>query len=156
MPDLAVAISPPHLHSRRERRQTAAAHSAASRYDIGELALRQPRANLQGMIHTSKLIVVTISHQLGRDEAKRRLAGGLDQVRKTLAPFASAIDYRWVGYRLDFGLTALQQSVTGHIQVEEDILRIEFHLPLLLQLLSGKIIDRIASEAPRLLGKPDD
>jgi hypothetical protein len=106
------------------------------------------------MISASKPIVVTISHELGRDEAKRRLDDGLDQIRRLLAPFASSITYRWAGYRLDFSMTALRQSINGQIDIEDDLLRIELGLPLLLNLLAGKIIRRIRSEGSRLLEKP--
>lgn len=106
------------------------------------------------MINKPKPIVVTISHQLGRDEAKRRLDDGLDQIRGLLSPFASSITYRWVGYRLDFGVTALRQSINGQIDIEDSLLRIEVGLPLLLNLLAGRIARRIRREGSRLLEKP--
>jgi hypothetical protein len=99
-------------------------------------------------------IVITISHQLGRDEAKRRLDEGLGRIRGQLAHFASSTDYQWAGYRLDFGVTALRQSISGHIDVEERLLRIELGLPLLLHLFSGMIVGRIRNEGSRLLDKP--
>lgn len=99
-------------------------------------------------------IVVTISHQLNRDEAKQRLDRELGEVRRQLAPFASAIDYRWNGYRLEFGLNAMWQNINGRIEIEDRLLRIELFLPLLLQMLSGTIADRIQSEGLKLLGGP--
>jgi hypothetical protein len=99
-------------------------------------------------------IVITISHELGRDEAKRRLDDGLGRIRSDLAPIANSIDYRWAGYRLEFGLTALRMAISGHIDVEDRLLRIEFGLPLLLRMLSGKIVGRIRSEGLQLLGGP--
>jgi hypothetical protein len=106
------------------------------------------------MASAAKPIVITISHQLGRDDAKRRLDDGLGQIRRTLAPFASAIDYRWTGYRLDFDLTAMWHRIAGHIDIEDRLLRIELGLPALLQLLSRTLSRRIRAEGSRLLGKP--
>jgi Putative polyhydroxyalkanoic acid system protein (PHA_gran_rgn) len=99
-------------------------------------------------------ITVTISHSLGRDEAKRRLDNGLGYIREQLAAFVSSIDYGWTGYRLDFGLTAMRQSITGRIEVEDRLVRVELALPLLLHLLSRQIIGRIRSGGALLLDKP--
>lgn len=97
--------------------------------------------------------MVTISHQLGRDEAKRRLDNALGHIRGQLAAFVSSLEYDWTGYRLDFGLVALRQSIVGCIEVEERLVRIELGLPLLLSLLSKRIISRISREGALLLDK---
>jgi Putative polyhydroxyalkanoic acid system protein (PHA_gran_rgn) len=99
-------------------------------------------------------ITVTISHSLGREEAKRRLDNGLGYIREQLAAFVSSVDYAWTGYRLDFGLTAMRQSITGRIDVEDRLVRVELGLPLLLHLLSKQIISRIRSDGALLLDKP--
>jgi hypothetical protein len=99
-------------------------------------------------------ITVTISHSLGRDEAKRRLDNGLGHIRQQPAAFVSAVDYGWTGYRLDFGMVAMWQSITGRIEVEDRLVRVELELPLLLRLLSRQIIGRIRSDGALLLDKP--
>ena len=99
-------------------------------------------------------IIVTISHSLGRDEVRRRLDEGLGYVRSQLAPFVSSINYGWTGYRLDFGLAAIGQSINGLIVVEDHLVRIELGLPLLLHILSKLIITRIRGECARVLCKP--
>ncbi|HUC11727.1 MAG TPA: polyhydroxyalkanoic acid system family protein [Stellaceae bacterium] len=101
-------------------------------------------------------IIVTISHQLGRDEAKRRLDNGLGYIRGQLASLVSSIQYEWTGYRLDFSLAAMRQGIKGHIDVEDRMVRIELGLPLFLAMLSRLIIGRIRSEGSLLLGKPDE
>jgi hypothetical protein len=106
------------------------------------------------MMRAPNPIVVTIYHQLGCDEARRRLDNGLSRIRRQLAPFASSTEYRWIGYRLEFGVTALRQSISGHIDVEDRLLRIELGLPLLSHVLSGRIVGRIRSEGARMLDKP--
>jgi Putative polyhydroxyalkanoic acid system protein (PHA_gran_rgn) len=98
-------------------------------------------------------IVITISHRLGRDEAKRRLEEGLTHIRGQLAPFVQAIDYAWDGYRLEFSVTAILQAVSGHIDIEDQLVRVEIALPLLLRMLSKAITGRIQNEGTRLLGK---
>jgi Putative polyhydroxyalkanoic acid system protein (PHA_gran_rgn) len=99
-------------------------------------------------------LVVMISHQLGRDEAKRRLENGLGYIRNQLAAFVSSAEFGWTGYRLDFSLTAIRQSIRGRIDVDENFVRVELSLPLLLHLLSKPIVARIRSDGQRLLDKP--
>ena len=59
-----------------------------------------------------------------------------------------------MGYRLDFGLTAMRQSIIGRLDVEDRLVRVELGLPLLLSLLSTRIISRIRREGLLLLEKP--
>ena len=99
-------------------------------------------------------IVVTIAHQLGREEAKRRLDNGLGNIRGQLGAFVSSIEYGWTGYRLDFSLTAMRQSIIGRIDVEDSLVRVELGLPLLLSLLAKGIVSRIHREGSLLLDKP--
>ncbi len=99
-------------------------------------------------------ITITISHRLGRLEARRRIEGGLDHIRGQLGPFTSSIDYTWTGDRLEFSVTAMRQNINGRIDIEDEVVRVELHLPLLLRVLSGKIIDRIRSEGSLLLKGP--
>lgn len=99
-------------------------------------------------------ITITISHRLGRDDAKRRLEDGLGHIRGQLAAFVSSVEYGWTEYRLDFSVTAMRQSINGRIDVEDRVIRVEILLPLLLRVLSNKIIGRIRSEGVLLLDKP--
>ncbi len=99
-------------------------------------------------------LIVTVSHRLGRDGAKQRLDEGVGHIREQLAPFATAIQYKWSGYRLEFSLTVMRQMMAGRIDVEEDIVRIEITLPLLLRIFSNAIIDRIRNEGALLLKGP--
>ncbi len=101
-------------------------------------------------------IIVTISHRLGRDRAKRRLDHGLGRIRARLAAFVSSVEYAWTGYRLDFTVTALRQTVVGRIDIEEDLARIEIGLPLLLRALASKIIARVRREGTLLLDKSEN
>jgi hypothetical protein len=99
-------------------------------------------------------IIATISHQLGRDEAKRRLENGLGYIRGQLIAFVSSAEYGWTGYRLDFSIAAMRQSIIGRIHVEDHVVRVELGLPFLLKILSEKIIGRVHSEGVLLLNKP--
>ena len=84
-------------------------------------------------------ITVTISHRLGREEAKRRIDSGLSGIRGEVAQFVKTLDYRWQDYRLDFHASVLLQSITGQIEVFDDFVRVELGLPRLLHLVAKTI-----------------
>ena len=84
-------------------------------------------------------LIVTVSHRLGRDEAKRRLDAGLGHIREQLAAFVSSLDYTWAtDYRLDFSVAAMRQGIKGRIEVEDQIVRVEIRLPLLLRIVASR------------------
>ena len=101
-------------------------------------------------------LVVTISHRLGRAEAKRRLESGLDHIRREAAPFVQTLDLAWAGDRLDFTVTALRQTVTGGIEIFDDSVRVEIRLPWLLRLAAAPLLARIRREGDLLLEKPPE
>lgn len=101
----------------------------------------------------NKPLTVTIPHQLGREEAKRRLVTGIGQARGYLETVASRIEEQWTGDRLDFHLVALAQAVTGRIDVLDDRVEMEVQLPWALGLLANKIKDRVQRQGTLMLEK---
>jgi hypothetical protein len=106
------------------------------------------------MMTAPEPIVVTISHRLGRDEAKRRIEDGLGAIRGEVARYVKEIDYSWDGYRLDFRLSAMLQAITGRLEVYEDFVKIELALPRLLHLFAQRIAGRIERSGADLLAAP--
>ena len=99
-------------------------------------------------------LVVTISHRLGRDEAKRRLERGFGAVRGEVARYVRSLDYAWDGYTLNFHAVALMQAITGRIEVLDEFVRIELNLPRLLHLLAKTIAGQIEHRGQALLERP--
>ena len=106
------------------------------------------------MLTATEPITVTISHRLGREEAKRRIDSGLASVRAEVAPYVKTLDYTWDDYRLDFRVVAMMQTITGRIEVYDDFVKIELALPRLLHLLAKTIAGRIENRAAALLEAP--
>ncbi len=77
-------------------------------------------------------LVVSIPHRLGREEATRRLKGGLGRAAASI-PVLSVEEERWEGDRMNFRVRALGQVASGQIDVAEDHVRLEVMLPWLLQ-----------------------
>jgi hypothetical protein len=106
------------------------------------------------MMTSTEPITVTISHRLGRDEAKRRLENGLSTIRTELGAYVKSIDYSWDGYTLSFRVSALMQTITGRIEVYEEFVRVELGLPALLRMAAKRIIGHIESRGATLLEGP--
>jgi putative polyhydroxyalkanoic acid system protein len=77
-------------------------------------------------------LVVSIPHQLGREEATRRLKAGLTRAAASI-PVLKVDEERWDGDRMMFRVRALGQAASGQIDVAEDHVRLEVMLPWLLQ-----------------------
>jgi putative polyhydroxyalkanoic acid system protein len=99
-------------------------------------------------------LVISIPHHLGREEATRRLKGGLSRAAATV-PVLSVDEERWEGDRMDFRVRALGQAASGHIDVAEDHVRVEVVLPWLLQRFAQAAQSVIRDRGRLLLTKKD-
>lgn len=107
------------------------------------------------MITETEPITVTISHNLGRDEAKRRIDSGLGKIRAEIAPFVGSLESRWEGdYTLALSASAMMQTISGRIEVYDDFIKIELGLPRLLHLIGKTIAGRIEKTGAALLEGP--
>jgi hypothetical protein len=101
-------------------------------------------------------LIISIPHQLGREEAKRRLDAGIGRLRPELGASVSALDYGWDGDRLNFNASAMWQKITGRIDVLDDAVRIEIDLPWIMQLLRDVVAKQVRGRGIMLLEKPSD
>lgn len=77
-------------------------------------------------------LIVSIPHQLGREEATRRLKTGLTRAASSI-PVLKVDEERWEDNRMIFRFRALGQAASGHLDVADDHVRLEVTLPWLLQ-----------------------
>lgn len=101
----------------------------------------------------AKPLVVNIPHELGREEARRRLEGGFDRIREQIGGKALAFEERWEGERLHFAAGAFGQRVTGRVDVEEKSVRIELDLPWILASIAERLQHRVRDAGRLLLEK---
>jgi hypothetical protein len=99
-------------------------------------------------------LVVSISHRLGREEACRRLKTGLTRAA-TRMPVLKVEEEKWDGDRMIFRVRALGQAAGGHVDVEDDHVRIEVTLPWLLQRFAEIAQATIKNRGKLLLTKRD-
>ncbi len=99
-------------------------------------------------------LVVSIPHRLGREEACRRLKTGLTRAAASL-PVLKVDEERWDGDRMIFRVRALGQAAAGHVDVEDDHVRVEVTLPWLLQRFAEVVQGTIKNRGRLLLTKRD-
>jgi hypothetical protein len=97
-------------------------------------------------------LVVSIPHRLGREEAARRLKGGLARAAASL-PVLSVDEERWEGDRMFFRVRAIGQAASGQIDIADDHVRLEVVLPWLLQRFAEKAQSLIRERGQLLLTK---
>ena len=98
-------------------------------------------------------ITISIPHQLGRAEARRRIEAGFANAVNQLPGSGGTSSQRWDGDRLAFGVTTMGQSVTGAIDVLDAAVTIEVALPGVLGMIAGAFRDRLQKVGQLLLEK---
>ena len=101
----------------------------------------------------SRPLVVSIPHNLGRQEALRRIRSGIDQAKTGFAAHLSAIEETWSGDHLDFKVTILRQALSGAIEVGEQQVMLTVELPWALAVLGEKAKALITRQGTLMLEK---
>jgi Putative polyhydroxyalkanoic acid system protein (PHA_gran_rgn) len=99
-------------------------------------------------------LIVSIPHRLGREEAKRRLDAGIGRLGAELGAIVGRLDYGWDADTLNFRAAAMWQTITGRVEVLDDLVRIEIDLPWMMRLLADTITHRVRGRAAAMLEKP--
>ena len=87
----------------------------------------------------TKSIVVTVPHNLGLAEAKKRVNERIELLRSTYVDKLAHSEMNWEGDTANLRVVALGQTATGRVDVTGDAMRIEVELPWMLAMLSGKV-----------------
>lgn len=96
-------------------------------------------------------ITVSIPHQLGKDEALRRIKSGVADARVKFASVLSVQKADWNGDTLAFQVSAVAQQIVGTIQVEERHVKLDVELPWLLAKVAKIIVPAVRKEGTLLL-----
>jgi hypothetical protein len=102
----------------------------------------------------SKPISVTIPHQLGVAEAKRRIAQGVVQFQGQSAGLGLArMNSEWLGDEMTFHARIAGQALSGRLAVLSDSVNLEVELPAMLSALANAIRGRLKKQGSLLLDK---
>jgi hypothetical protein len=99
-------------------------------------------------------VIVDIPHNLGKEEAKRRLQSGLGNVRSNLAGNFMVLKDAWSGDHLEFQAQLLGQTTKGKADVTDTHVRLEVELPMVLAMLAEKAKALVKRQGQLLLEKP--
>jgi len=83
-------------------------------------------------------IDVDLPHNLGKDEARRRIANNIHKLQEHI-PGGAQVQSGWSGDQLNLDVAAMGQSVTAAIDVLEDKVHLKVLLPPMLGMFSGMI-----------------
>jgi putative polyhydroxyalkanoate system protein len=98
-------------------------------------------------------ISISIPHQLGRAEARRRIETGFAKLIGQLPGATGNCSQRWEGDRLIFTVSGLGQGVSGVIHVLEASVTMELELAGLLGVIASGLKARIQQAGQLLLTK---
>src|SRR4051812_8770340 len=98
-------------------------------------------------------VTVSLPHQLGRVEARRRVDVGFADLSRHLGGSAGALEKHWDGDRLSFALTSFGQAVSGYVNVEDAVVTVEVLLPGILGMIANKVRGTLKREGQLLLTK---
>jgi len=98
-------------------------------------------------------VTVSLPHQLGRAEARRRVEAGFADLSRHLGGPAGAVEKHWDGDRLSFAIQSFGQVVSGYVAVADAVVTVEVLLPGVLGLIAGAVTGKLRKEGQLLLTK---
>jgi hypothetical protein len=96
-------------------------------------------------------ISLSIPHQLGRAEARRRIEAGFANIVRQLPGGGSTFNERWDGDRMTFSVSGLGQTVSGVVDVLDAAVKMDIELPGVLGMLASGLKGRLQNAGQLLL-----
>jgi hypothetical protein len=98
----------------------------------------------------SKPVVVTIPHELGRFEARRRIDEGVGRITQQFAQMGE-VKHAWEGDTLRFNVATMGQTTSGYIEIADSHVTLQVMLPGFLAMIANKVKGRLEKEGQILL-----
>jgi sRNA-binding protein len=96
-------------------------------------------------------IEVDLPHKLGKEEARRRIAGNVHKLKDQIPGGASHVSSNWVGDQLNLKVEAMGQAIDAAITVEEAKVRLRVMLPPMLAMFARPIEAALGAKGGDLL-----
>jgi hypothetical protein len=96
-------------------------------------------------------LTMSIPHRLTRAEAKRRVQEHVAQLRQQAGSVLGNFQDRWDGDTMEFTLAVSGVSLTGHVYVEDEAVRLDIPLPWPLSMLADQLKPMIEQRGRKLL-----
>jgi hypothetical protein len=98
-------------------------------------------------------LTVSIPHQLGRAEARRRIESGFTNMIRQVPGTGSAFSQTWDGDRLSFSIAVMGQPINGTVDVLDAEVKMEIELPGILGMIAAGLKGRLQKAGQLLLTK---
>ena len=98
----------------------------------------------------SQPIEVDLPHNLGREEARRRIADKVHRLTDHI-PGGAQVESSWVGDRLDLKVAAMGEQIVGALDVQDSKVHVKLALPGMLGMFGGVIAGALKSRGGMLL-----
>ncbi|TWT77767.1 putative polyhydroxyalkanoic acid system protein [Posidoniimonas polymericola] len=101
-------------------------------------------------------VTVSVPHNLGQAEARRRIEDGFGQLQQQMTGgLGSMVSWQrhWEGDCLHFESGMLGQKLTGRLEILDDAVRMEIDLPEILAALADRISGKLRDAGRKLLEK---
>ena len=96
---------------------------------------------------------VPIKHQLGREEARRRLRDRSGELAGLFPGMGAVVEIAWPSEdRMSTTVTVMGKTVKGHVDVEDDAVVFDIDLPMALAFVEPIIRSAIETKGQKLLG----
>lgn len=99
----------------------------------------------------SQPIQVDLPHKLGKEEARRRIAGNVHKLKDHIPGGAAEVASNWSGDQLTLDVTAMGQRVETLIGVDESVVHVRVLLPGLLGMFAKPIEAMLQKKGDLLL-----
>jgi hypothetical protein len=97
-------------------------------------------------------ITISIPHQLGRAEARRRIETSFASTIRQV-PGAGSFNEHWSGDQMSFNFTAMGQTISGAVEVLDAAVTIRVDLPGVLGMIASKLKGQLEKAGQLLLTK---
>ena len=94
---------------------------------------------------------ISIPHQLGRAEARRRIEAGFAKLVQQFPGGGGTCHQRWDGDRMTFSVSGMGQTVSGGVDVLDALVKMDIELPGVLGLLAGGLKGQLQKAGQLLL-----
>jgi putative polyhydroxyalkanoate system protein len=98
----------------------------------------------------SQPIDVDLPHNLGKDEARRRIANNIHKLQEHI-PGGAQVQSGWTGDQLNLDVAAMGQSIAATIDVHDKSVHLKVLLPGMLGMFSGIIQGALQQKGSVLL-----
>ena len=100
---------------------------------------------------------VSIPHQLGREEVRRRLKASSHEIADAVPGGMAEVATSWPSEdQMALGITAMGQAIDGHIDIKDEEVLFVIALPPALGFLEPMISGAIRQQGQRMLAAPAD